>query len=724
MFAWFFALFHPVVVALLAGLAILKVFIFSDKKKSLPSIPFRKKPFGVLVGPEVPGFGKALYNSEASGKLINKAHGNCKTIYEIVENSFRSHGPKRVVGQREILSKSFEEGPNGKKFEKLNLSPEYKWLTYNEYKGRVRSFASGMVRFANLKPKDKIVIYAETQVDWMVACFAAFTNNLTVVTIYATLGEDGAMHGINQTQAKLVVCDAKLLSLVQKIAPECPALSHVIVLDKAGKSTDSKLKVASIDDILLDGKNNILAPVPPQPSDLAVVMYTSGTTGAPKGVMLTHENITATVGGCQAHFHDFLGDDVCLAYLPLAHIMELCLEITIFSLGLKMGYGNPHTLTDNGVKLQRGCRGDATVLRPTFMVFAPAVLDKVYTAVQAKVKAGSPFSKKLFDFALQRGFESREKGAIVPPWYCSLIFKKVQSVVGGRVRVMCTGSAPLSPEIQKFIQTVFCCPVIQGYGLTETCAASFLGVVCDTKNSQVGPPTKATMIRLADWEEGNYKNSDAADPKIGMPRGEVLIGGPTVTQGYWVDQTNPDHEVEEKNKSDFCEVDGVRYFHTGDIGQITKDGTLQIIDRKKDLFKGPQGEYVSLAKVENAIKLSPFVDMALVYGKTGSSYIICLICPIEKEIRALAATLGIEKTDLAALCDDPKIRKAVSDDCLERCKKQRLIEFETPKRIALVVADGGGSAWTPENDLLTAALKLRRPKIVQYHKDLIDKLYA
>jgi len=274
------------------------------------------------------------------------------------------------------------------------------------------------------------------------------------------------------------------------------------------------------------------------------------------------------------------------------------------------------------------------------------------------------------------------------------------------------------------VQTVFACPVRQGYGLTETCAASFLGTLCDNKVSQVGPPTRATVGRLADWEEGNYRNSDAKNHQIGMPRGEVLIGGPSVTIGYWIDPENPDPEVAEKNSTDFVEVEGVRYFRTGDIGQITADGVLQIIDRKKDLFKGPQGEYVSLSKVESIIKLSHFADMALVYGKTGSSHVICLICPIEREIRHLGQSLGLASQDMKVLCEDAQVVKAVSEDCLDKCKKGGLNEFEIPKKIALVVADNGGIAWTPENDLLTAALKLRRPKIVQHHQDLIDKLYA
>jgi len=431
-------------------------------EKPVPKIPYKKKPYGVIEGKEISGFGRTLWHAEAKGKLVTTSEGGCSTVFEIAENSFRTHGNKLAVGQRELLGKSLEEGPGGKKFEKLNLSPEYRWLTFNEYKARVRAFSSGMVAFADLKEQDKVVIYADTQVDWMVACLASFTQNVVVVTIYATLGEDGAMHGINQTHARLVICDPKLQSVVQKIAPKCPDLTHMIVLGQTGKTDESsKLKVISSNEILANGKSNFKTPRAPKPSDLAVIMFTSGTTGAPKGVVMTHENLTATVGACQKHFNDFLYDDVYLAYLPLAHIMELCVEIALLSLGLRMGYGNPHTLTDTGVKLQKGCRGDAPVLRPTFMVFAPAVLDKVYSAVQAKVKASGAISQHLFKFALEKGMQEYDKGHVGAPWYCSFIFSKVQQLIGGRVRLMYTGSAPLSDEIQKFVQTVFACPVRQ-----------------------------------------------------------------------------------------------------------------------------------------------------------------------------------------------------------------------------------------------------------------------
>merc|ERR1712079_828148 len=175
------------------------------------------------------------------------------------------------------------------------------------------------------------------------------------------------------------------------------------------------------------------------------------------------------------------------------------------------------------------------------------------------------------------------------------------------------------------MQTVFDAPVRQGYGLTETCAVSCITMWSDNSLAAVGAPTISAAVRLADWPEGKYCNADKNDPKIGMPRGEVLIGGPTVSLGYFVDPSQPNPELQEKNEEDWIVIGGVRFFRTGDIGQITKQGLLQIIDRKKDLWKGPQGEYVALTKVEGVLQTIDYTELVMCYGKTGGEYPIALI---------------------------------------------------------------------------------------------------
>lgn len=213
-------------------------------------------------------------------------------------------------------------------------------------------------------------------------------------------------------------------------------------------------------------------------------------------------------------------------------------------------------------------------------------------------------------------------------------------------------------------------------------------------------------------------NSDKDKPEIGMRRGEILIGGPSVCSGYYINPAKPNKELEKKNQEDWVEIDGIRFFRTGDIGQIKQDGSLQIIDRKKDLWKGPNGEYVALTKVEAALKLCEFVELAMCYGKTGGEYPVALICPQKPRIMVLGQELGIQK-DFEALCTEPRIIEKLSEALKAQCKAQKLAEFEIPKKYGLIA-----DLWTPENDMLTAAMKLKRPAIVGAHKDVIDRLYA
>eukprot|EP00928_Gymnodinium_smaydae_P030282 TRINITY_DN22560_c0_g3_i1.p1 TRINITY_DN22560_c0_g3~~TRINITY_DN22560_c0_g3_i1.p1 ORF type:complete len:720 (-),score=92.91 TRINITY_DN22560_c0_g3_i1:373-2490(-) len=686
------------------------------------------KEWGVLdETSEQPGFGACLWNVEANKMCRTTLQNGARTVVDILEKSRDAFRDKRAVGFRKVV-KVHEVEEGGAKREKVEMTNEYSWLTYGQYYERALCLARGFM-FIGMQPRDKLVIYAETQRDWMTVALATFFLNAQVVTIYATLGEDGAVHGINETEAKFIVADSKLMKTLVKVLPKCDSDSIKAVISMtdfdptvAEKLRSTGLEAHTVERLLESGKTYPLRAERPKPEDIAVIMYTSGTTGLPKGVLISHANIVSCVAGVQ---HDLKGlissDDVYLAYLPLAHIMELAAELSFISLGASLGYGSPHTLTDNSVKLKRPeSLGDASCLQPTFMVYAPAVLEKIYQAVQARRSQLGLLGKKLFNMGLKSGHRHFSRGQVGANRLLNgIVFKKVQKLVGGRLKAVITGSAPLSPEIQKYIQTVLDVPVRQGYGLTETCAGSCVAFWGDNDVSSVGPPTVSAVIRLADWPEGNYMNSDKDKDGIGVRRGEVLIGGPSVSRGYFINDRRPNEELRKRNEEDWVDISGTRFFRTGDIGQINKNGTLQIIDRKKDLWKGPQGEYVALTKVEAALKLCEFVELPMVYGRTGASHVVALVCPQKVPLLRLAKELGIKSEDIEDLCKDNQLVEKVSEACKAKCKEQQLVEFEIPTGFALV-----SDPWTPENDLLTAALKLKRPQIVAAHKSDIDKLYA
>ena len=700
------------------------------------------KPFGVL---------------DADGTLWSAASvGTCKdrvdfapdaeTCYDLVALAVEQGGSKQAVGKRPLLTRSYES-VGGKEVEKLTFSDTYEWTSYADWGANFAALGASMVNWGGAKAGDSVVIYAETQMEWMLACQAAYSQSLTVVTIYATLGEEGVLHGCAQTKAPLMVLDAKLMGKVagaiKKDRSQMKHLKKVIFIPDPCRSADPKaaavidaglkalekagVQIEEIGKLITDGMKSLVPAAPPKPDDLAVIMYTSGTTGLPKGVKISHRSMVAVIGGMVEKMVGYgvnpasKAQETYLAYLPLAHIMEMVVEMQLLSIGARLAYGSPHTLTPTGVKLKTGtCQGDAFCASPTIMVFAPAVLDKVFAGLNAKIAAGSPAVQKLFKWGLAAGEKNWDQGIVGSHWlYQKIVFKKVQAMLGGKVKLAFTGSAPLAPHVQKFVQTAFNCPVRQGYGLTETCAATCVGEACDNTTSVIGPPTSSNCVKLEDWAEGNYFFADKDKPGVGMPRGEILIGGPCVCNGYFVDKANPDADVVKKNKEDFF-VDpksGYTFFHTGDIGQITPDGCVQIIDRKKDLVKLQQGEYVALSKVENVLKNSLLVEVPMCYGRSDKDYCIALVCPLAKPLADLAATLGVSG-DHKALCENAAVVAAVTKSIVDTCKA-KLVGFEVPKKIGLVA-----ELWTPDNDLLTATMKLKRQPIIKKHQALIDKLYA
>mmetsp|Transcript_51221 Transcript_51221/g.122723 ORF Transcript_51221/g.122723 Transcript_51221/m.122723 type:complete len:692 (+) Transcript_51221:59-2134(+) len=673
---------------------------------------------------EKEGYGACLYHVEAKRKIKSVPADGTKTALELLQKTKDKTPEGKAAGWRDVVKVHWiEEG--GAKREKIELKNEYNWLTLKEYYAKCENMAKGMLA-SGVEPKSKVVIFAETQMNWMISAFATWLLNGQVVTIYATLGEEGATHGFNETQASTAIVDAKLLKTLLKVLPQCKSIKRIITMTPPDDAVAKQLKDAGVsvqtfDECVATGEKESTTLEAPGSDDIAVIMYTSGTTGTPKGVLISHGNMTAIAASVRDHFEGMVvPGDVYLAYLPLAHIMEMAAEVCLLGLGVSMGFGTPHTLTDSGVKLKRPeSSGDAVVLQPHILVFAPAVLDKVYKSITAKRDNAGYIGQTLFDWGIASGDRSHARGSIgANVVYNTLVFKKVQHLMGGRLKAAITGSAPLSPEIQKFIQTVLNIPVRQGYGLTETCAGSVIQGWADNMTGAVGVPTMCSVIRLADWAEGGYSNADEKKPEIGMRRGEVLIGGASVTQGYYISDVAPNEELKKKNEEDWVTIDGIRFFRTGDIGQINKNLTLSIIDRKKDLWKGPNGEYVALTKVEAALKLVEYVEMPMCYGKTGGNYPVALICPAKGALEKLAAELGVSGS-FEEICTNAKVVEKVFATCKAKCKEMKLVEFETPQKIA-ICAD----PWTPENDLLTAAMKLKRPIIAQKHKAEIDKLYS
>lgn len=631
------------------------------------------------------------------------------TLNKLLDHITEMYLDRPMLGTRELLTVHEEEQPDGRIFEKWELG-EYHWQTYGEVYKRVGFIAAGLHSITN---KDsKVVIFAETRADWLITAFSCFRANVTIVTVYATLGEEAIAQAINETSATVLVTSAELLPKVAKFCHKCSTLKSLVYfrpVNKEKRLMDLQRFKSQFKDIMSLDELEHLSSTPIENStatkdDIALIMYTSGTTGAAKGVMLTHENIVSAAAGLGLGVSIISDTDTIIGYLPLAHIFELAAEIVCLRYGCKIGYSSPLTLHDRGAKIQPGTHGDCYALRPTLMAAVPAIMDRIFKAVSDEVASHPRFMQELFKLNYERK-RARYTEGYCSPFIDRIVFKKIRRLLGGKLRGVLSGGAALNPETQRFMNICMCCPVIQGYGLTETCAAASISDINDLSTGAVGPPIRCSQIILKEWGEGGY--SPFNDP----PQGEILIGGPNVSVGYF---KQPD-----KTEESFFEIDGVRYFATGDIGEIRDDGSLMIIDRKKDLVKLQHGEYISLAKVETALLTCPLIDNVCVYGCQLEAYVIALIVPNQKYLEKLADEIGVNTSDWSRLCKNKEVIKEFKRRLDAHAIKNNLVKAEIPGKVYLC-----DEVWTSESGLLTEALKLKRRPLKEKYESVIDSLYG
>ncbi|BHF80888.1 Long-chain-fatty-acid--CoA ligase 4 [Sparganum proliferum] len=710
--------------------------------------------------------------------LVTDALPGCKTLPDLWLRTVKLWPNKLALGTRQVLKTDYEVLPNGKKLVKQTMG-DYFWETYIEAEQRVSQLAAGLrdLLGPNTADPSPLIIFSETRCEWLYAAEAAFRLNRPLATLYATLGDEAVAHGLEETQARVVFTSDELLSRVIKVVKSSPNVKYVIYFsngvfqkqlglkindmsrfsDTARKSVEEALKSApehvQIFDILEmeehgkkvideaptscvgDFKKPYVNWQPPaaeraKPEDLAVIMYTSGSTGQPKGVEIMHRNLNSAIAGYFRRMPKLRPEsDVYIGYLPQAHVLELVCEICILIMGIPIGYSSPQTLTDTSTRIkQDACKGDLTALRPTLFASVPTVLDRIAKAVWEKVKEGGPLMEAIFRFAYT--YKWRRLATGFPSYIVDmLIFRKVRGLMGGRVRVMVSGGAPLSEESHLFTNVCFA-PLMQGYGLTETCAAACLMESGDLRGHHVGAPTPSVQIKLREWAEGGYSPYDKPSP-----RGEILISGSPVTRGYY---KNPAATAE----AFITEPDGTRWFCTGDIGMVHQDGSFSIIDRKKDLVKLQAGEYVSLVKVELAIVQSLYVENVCVYADPNHDYTVCFVSPKVSQIRKLATDLGlleevsrkVQETlpadrlkDESAvtlaehqlLCKMKQIADIVLKDIQDVCRGKKLASFEIPKKLVL-----DPDPWTPESGLVTEALKIKRHNVKPKFLKEIEQMYG
>jgi len=609
-----------------------------------------------------------------------------QTVYDIVKRSVRLFANRRLSGTRIRLK-------NGK------LGP-YRFKTYKQIHELSVAFGSGL-RALGLSKGDKLGIYSVNREEVMVAMNAACLHGIVDVFLYDTLGEEAAKYVSNHSEITALVAAKLNMERVLKFISTTPKIRFVIQIEEFASPAEEKecraalpaeVKLFTYKSLLELGSKNIVEDDPPSRDDLASILYTSGTTGFPKGVMLTHGNLVSAAGAALRAVPT-KEDDVHISYLPMAHIYERLCGFSGLLAGGSAGFysGDVKQLVD-----------DIQALRPTIFVGVPRVFQKVYDRVSQQVEGSMWHRRKLFSYAFSSKLSALPKGETTPVWDY-LVFSKVRQRLGGRVRLIVSGAAPLPKPLCEFLQVCLGCTVVEGYGLSET-----VGSGATTKSEgynsggNVGLPTSCCEIKLVSIPDMNYSVHDKP-----FPRGEICIRGPNVFQGYY--------KMEEKTKEAFTE-DG--FFRTGDVGLWQADGSLKIIDRKKNIFKLAQGEYVAAEKIENILLQSSFIAQVWVYGNGEQDHLVAIVVPDPEALAPWAKEIGL-KGDIKEICQSEKTRTLLLEEILKFSKQSKLRGFEFVKKI--FVED---EEFSVDNDLLTPTMKLKRPQLKNRYQTVIDNLYS
>ncbi|CAD6187804.1 unnamed protein product [Caenorhabditis auriculariae] len=635
-----------------------------------------------------PGVWKsALMNGDDD--VIYKFYAEVKTIYDMFIRG------KQVSRGRECCGSRTADGL------------DYDYFSYVEVHEKANRFANALVHEFRCQPGNttNVGIYARNCPQWLMSALACVGQSMVIVPLYDTLGSDAAAYIVSQAEISVVVVDKiEKARLLIENRGQMPTLKTIVVIESA-KFADEDLLMASQRGIRLETFENALdlgaryefAPNLPKPKDTYIICYTSGTTGTPKGVVLTHGNVVSNISAflkLVSLFKPNLLDtsQIHISYLPLSHMMEQITHWTMLVTGSRIGYfrGNIQGLTD-----------DMLTLKPTVFPVVPRLLNRLYDVIQAKVKAQGFFARLIYNFAFARKLSQLRRGIISKDTiWDRFVFKKIQAQIGGRVSIMVTGSAPISATVLETCRVATGALIAEGYGQTECTALATFTWLGDPAGGHCGGPAPCSLLKLGDVPELNYFAKDK--------KGEIRIKGPSVTKGYYND---PERTAE------LFDEDG--FLQTGDIGEMLPNGTIRIIDRKKHIFKLAQGEYVAPEKIENVYVRAPVVQQVYVDGDSLQRWLIAVVVPEAQVLFDWNKSKGRSLRSLEEICADKEAQKYVLSELHAIGKENKLNSIEQVKKVILTT-----DVFTVENGLLTPTLKAKRPQLRQKYKAHMAKVYA
>lgn len=611
-----------------------------------------------------------------------------RTLYDVLHKGLEISGNGPCLGERQGKN----EGP-------------YSWIKYSEVLEKVSYIGSGLLnKGIESSNQTNIGIYSANRSEWIISEHACYSFSFPVVSLYDSYGKESIKYILNHAEIQVIFVDTfERLKNITKNIEDCPHLRLIVHFNRLNSVQSNEIKnentknveIIHFNDLLISGRENIISSKPPKPSDIATICYTSGTTGMPKGAIISHLNIISAEAAINYSYDkpqcNYVHDKIVhMSYLPLAHMLERQASVDCFLGGGQLGFISGDVT---------GLISDVQELKPTDMPMVPRLLNRFYNQVMNQVK-GNPIKHTLMKRAIAAKEADRKRGIFRKNTiYDKLVFNKIRAVFGGNLTHSASGSAPISDEVMIFSKAVFSCPIPEGYGQTEaTCAITFTHPF-DPMLGHVGPPVINTMVKLVDVPEMEYLSDNH--------QGEVCCKGPNVFQGYLKDEEKTRETIDE---------DG--WLHTGDIGMWLPNGTLKIIDRKKNLFKLSQGEYISPEKIESVYGRSPFVAQIIVEGNTLKDYTVGIIVPEPIYLAEYCKKNKIQGS-IEELCNNKKVRRIILDELTKLGKEAGLMSYEQVRNIYL-----HPEMFSLDNNLATPTMKIKRLAVRQHFKETVLALYS
>jgi long-chain acyl-CoA synthetase len=532
---------------------------------------------------------------------------------------------------------------------------------------------------------DRVALLSENRPEWALADWAMICGGVLNVPVYPNLPPAQIAYLLEHAEVETAfVSTADQLAKMIEVRAHWPRLRRIVVFDDVPRSADG---VETLADFMERGRaaggseNEFRVEAKKaQPEDVATLVYTSGTTGAPKGVMLTHDNLYSNVLASLAEFP--LGPaDIALSFLPLSHVFQRLVDYVMFAWGATIAY------VPSFDDVPRAFRE----VRPSFAVCVPRVYEKMY----ARILSATGLKRRLVLWARQVAIDwaRADLGGPQPGGLLGLrhriadrlVFSKIRESLGNRVRFLISGSAPLNPQIAEFFHGAGL-TILEGYGLTETSPVTNVNTPSHHRIGTVGRPIAATEERIAE-------------------DGEILVRGRQIMKGYYRDEAATSAVIDQ---------DG--WFHTGDIGEIDADGYLRITDRKKELIKTAGGKYVAPQPLENAIKQSRYIAEAVLLGDRRP-FPIVLVVPNFENLQAWAGQQGAGGSDPQALAADPRVIRFMEQEVERRVES--FARHEKPKKVLVMSRE-----FSIDEGEITPTLKVKRRVVEEKHRERIEALYS